>query len=219
MIRRSEKSFTIIELIITLVIVSILLGSGYMYMSGILPKQRFNSSASALVNLLLLTQSNAITRGARHGVVIKNKTVGTDVVTFACSFRDVPDPGHQDYVCDDCDCGANDCSCAGEMTGQRWIQLKQDINLFRCSNTPTTSLAPWVIGPIATIMDTIGFNIDGFTYDKSRNFANFSIFLRSAELPVGIRVKEIEVSSGGLIEVVKNGKGNLPGEANVTPCD
>jgi len=214
MIRRSEKGFTIIELIITLVIVSILMGSGYMYMSGILPKQRFNSSASGLLNLLLLTQSNAITKGTRYGVVIKNITVGTTVTTFACSFRDTADAGHTDYVCDDCACDG--CFC-GEMAGQKWIQFKQGINLFGCDNAPATSLQPWVAGSAVTVLDTIGFNIKGFSYNKSGNLANFSIFLRSAELTPGIQVKEIEVNSGGLIELIKNGAGNItPGEANVT---
>jgi prepilin-type N-terminal cleavage/methylation domain-containing protein len=201
--------FTIIELIITLAIVAILFGTAYMYMSGYIPKQRLNSDTSNLTNLLKLTQSYAITKGAKHGIIFKKN----GDIYLACGFRDT----NGDWQCTNCTC--TNCSCPNsEMLGQRSLTFRDSISILNCAGTKAVAEN--------SPRDTIIFDFKGYAYLKSAAppsagvTDNFEIFLKSSELSTGSAVKEIEVLSSGIIENSKLGQaGDIPGIANVIGCD
>jgi len=207
---RSKKTgFTIVELIITLVIVALLFGTGYMYMSGYLPKQRLNTNSQAMSALLQRTQSRAQTKGSKFGIHFVKS--GSD--SYACSFKDCSGdfkPSNCDANCENCsDCTVSTCDATNcsEMTNEKWRKFSHNVYLFDCS---TASAAE-----ASDALDTIVFDIRGFAYNKTQALTNFEIFLKRDN--TGVR--EIEVNSSGLIELIKLGNaGNIAGQANEGTC-
>jgi prepilin-type N-terminal cleavage/methylation domain-containing protein len=223
MSKKYNPGFTLVELLITLVIIATLFGTSYVYMSGFLPKQRLSSSIMMLLNVLKMEQSHATTKSARYGVVFKSDG--------ACGFFDSI---VQNWMCDHCtnvnipstcaecssSCIAN-CSCS-EMLGEKSIKFKERITI------PATGCTSLSVVPASNVRDTIIFNFQGFAYRKPVNpettgvLNSFEIYLKSTDSNVG--VKEIEVNSSGLIEMVKlSSPGNLTsaqggGQANVGAC-
>jgi len=205
---KKSSGFTVVELIITLVIMGILFGTGFMYMSGYLPKQRLNSSASMLLNVLRIEQSRAMTKSGKYGVFFLSNG------EYACGFRDL----NNDFQCTGCDAACTSCSCSGEMAGEMGFRFKSDVTLLvplcQADSPPGTG----------NVLDTIIFDFKGFSYKKlvapatTGTLQNFEIFLKSSHSGVGVR--EVEVNSGGSIELIKLGEaGNLAGQANVAPCN
>ncbi len=227
---KPKKAFTMVEVIITLVIVALIFATGYMYMSGYLPKQRLISSTNSLLTLLMRAQSQAQTKGAKYGVsFIKNDSEG---VVYACMWKDCGGDVNNNYypsncnadctVCSQCDLSSlsncNSASCS-EMRNQKWLKFREEISLLDCT---TNSANTNIENPTNPNLDTIVFDIRGFAnnrYIDASNLAglrNFEIFLKS-----NAGVKEIEVNSSGLIEKVPMGNaGNIStGTAGVSPCD
>src|SRR6185436_4021465 len=63
-----RRGFTIIEIMITLAIIVVLSGLGYITMAGYLPKQRLITTARYLETILQRAQSEAYSRATQVGV-------------------------------------------------------------------------------------------------------------------------------------------------------
>lgn len=213
-----KRAFTLIELMITLVIIALLFGTGYFYMSGYLPRQRLVTTTTYLESLLKETQSKAITKGDyRYGVIFKKDAVNNR--HYACAFADSITA---DWACTNCT-SCQDCSC-GEMVNLPSVLFKQDIELKEgCS----ANAVKYIADADDPFTDTIVFDLKGISYARDGKDAsnvtishkpfNFEIFLVSKQ--EGIGLKEIEVNSGGMIETVKTGQaGNIPGQVGVGNC-
>lgn len=214
--KRSIKTgFTLIELIITLVIIALLFGTGYMYMSGYLPKQRLNTSANALAALLQKIQSRAQTKGGPYGVVFVGNPGNDDY--YACGFKD--DNGDfqasHNTSSSATACAVNSCNpvTCNEMTNEKWVKLKKGVKFLDCTNATINLLGSATPDAQNRVPDQIVFDIKGHAYARVTGGTvstgmpnNFEIMLQSCD----IGVREVEVNSSGLIEVVRMGKaGNI----------
>ena len=201
--------FTLIELIITLVIVALLFGTSYMYMTGYLPKQRLSSSVTSLVTFLKMAQSRAMSHSLKYGVYF----ISNANSYYACGFADK----NSDFLCTGCD-NCTDCSsCAStEMAGEPSVILREGISILdnHCSSN--------AVSPTDPNWKTITFDIKGMSYNPlpAVTLQNFEIFLKGYGLSPDSDVREIEVNSGGSIEAIKLGQtGNIPGAANQGSCN
>ena len=183
------RAFTLVEVMITLIIVATLLSLGLATMSGYLPKQRLIASVSNLENLLQRAQSEATSRAYWSCVEIQ-----TGVSTRVELFMDT----NSNRVCDD--------------TKITDFQLKDNVQLAGGSTCGSDN--PTMGSKVTVWFDTTG--IPNKCEDNSGTITctpnDFQIVLSNVKLDSGTKAREVEATRGGLISSVKPGtKGLLTG--------
>lgn len=186
---RNAKGFTLIEIMITLIIVVILSSIGFISMSGYLPKQRLIASQNFLESILQRGQNEAYTRSSRVGVRF---TPGASNVVLATVFVDA----NSDYIQN---------SGENELTH---VSLRNDVS-FTKSNCPGVNLGTVASCDYSTTLDCyVFFDGSGQAVDSTVGPAqgtpiDYELFLYSDKLENGTNTREVEVLGSGMVQAIK----------------
>ncbi|HLG18944.1 MAG TPA: type II secretion system protein [Bdellovibrionota bacterium] len=191
------RAFTLVELMITLVIVAILLSAGLITMRGYIPKQRLLSTVSGLENLLSRAQSEATARS--HWTCIKFSTSGP----LTAELWVDENSNHAGNLCGDSAAPAADILISS-------LPFKPDIDFASCSGTPANVDRTCIIWFDNTGSPKLCAACQSVSTTACVDHS-FQIILKNPNLEATARAREIEALSGGLIQTVKPGEKGLVG--------
>ncbi|MFH1263319.1 MAG: prepilin-type N-terminal cleavage/methylation domain-containing protein [Pseudomonadota bacterium] len=177
MIRRS-RAITLVELMVTLTILATLLSIGIVSIRGYLPKQRLITSAQALSAAFQKAQTEATTRSLWVCVLLDSTT---NTIT---TYLDKAGTGHTSAV----GCGGSGQERIGET-----VNLRNGISFSACSS--------WY--PRTVWFDQFGR--PNFCSGATCTSIGVEIVLSATELASGSKAREVEVTIGGFVQIVKPG--------------
>jgi prepilin-type N-terminal cleavage/methylation domain-containing protein len=197
--------FTLVEVMMTLIIVVILTGLGFMSMGGYLPKQRLISTARFVESALMRAQSEAYSRSAIVGMHFKDvagKTVGEVFIDDGSCAQDSGEAALTNVQFRD---GVNltTSPCLGVYAGATGCTTVPDCYLFFDNAGQAVTCTP---GPLPTppTLTPIDYEIVVYSNQLDTTAPN---------------TREIEVLSSGLVQVIKLGQtGNSSGGNSAAAC-
>ena len=210
------QGFTLIELMITLIIIGVVLSLGVMTLRGYIPKQRLLTSISAIENLMQRAQSEANARSYWTCIQFTK----TDGILSGTIYAD--DDGDHNSV--------NTASACTDDLQISVTQLKSDIDFpsgTGCSNNINQNCIIWFdTTGSPKLCPSSGGNC-GQTAVGTCTDATFQVVLANAKLDSTAKAREVEAIAGGLVQLVKPGNKGLdeglwalaPGLTGTNACE
>lgn len=216
MTKNKRSGFTLIELMITLIIVGIVLSAALITMFGYLPKQRLLATVSYLESMLQRGQAEATSRTSWMCVRFDTSAIPQTATLYQETQQDPiigSDPSWKPHH--------ENCNAAGkEDTKILQIQFKDSVQL--AGNEAGT--APCGYGGPVLYIDTTGTPYRCPNTGIECTIASLEILLKNTKMESLTRTREIEFLSTGLIKVIKpNDKGlsitNYAASPQTAPVD
>lgn len=201
MVQRKEAAFTLVELIITMVIIAILTVISTVTLMGYLPKHRLSATARTMEMTLQRAQSEAQGKGLMTAVHFYNS--GGQCYYQLC-YDDAPSSAPDSYLTLSGG-GGNQDTCRTATPCGANITL---VSRSNCGNDASV-LDANAAAAATTDGSVIYFKPDGQCYSyngASLDNKSWQIFLRSSDLDKSANEKEIEVLETGLISLPKADK-------------
>jgi prepilin-type N-terminal cleavage/methylation domain-containing protein len=203
-----ERGFTLVELMITLIIMVILTTLSLITMRGYVPKQRLISTARNIEGTLMRAQSEAYSRATRAGVHF---------------YVDSGGFGKGEIFLDNDTTGTDYQQDASEGALTTPMLFKPDI--FFASN-PCFSVYAGTAGCNATVGGGcyVFFDSSGQAINTTGATTDYEVFIYSSNLeypqdPTKKEAREIEALAAGMVEVIKIGQpGNASGAHTAAAC-
>jgi Tfp pilus assembly protein FimT len=186
---KSSRGITLVEIMITLVIVIVLLVIGIVTMRGYLPKQHLLTSVTTVENILRRTQMEASSRAAWTCVAF--------TATGVKAFADIASPS---------DHGATS-TCGDSSKG--YLPLAGTDFAREATFRGRTTIAACSVPKAG---QNLWFDATGQAFlcsSGSCTASDAQIILANPDLATGARSREVEVTQGGLIQLVKPGQKGL----------
>lgn len=168
------------EIVITLFIAATLVVMGVFTLQTYLPKQRLLDSMETTEQVLNRAQFEATSRSTWSCVKYDSPTGSTPGILYVYMDTNANHTG-----------GASNCG-EGTDTLITKQQLRENVDYPSCSNFNSTSPVLW--------FDSAG--IPKECSAGSCTTSSFQIFVSNSKLPSGIKAREIEVVSSGLISII-----------------
>ncbi len=181
-----HRGFTLMEVMVTLIIVIIVSALGFISMSGYIPKQRLITTARYIENILLRAQSEAYSRSERVGVHFRK--LGDDIVGELFL-----DNGSTDYT--------RDLSEEPALTSMTFRSGVDFVPNGACSAVMTSTATNCDFG--ASNNCYAFFSSSGEAIDNSGSPADYQLFVYTERLEPGSNAREVELLSSGLVQMLK----------------
>ncbi len=188
------RGVTLVELIIAIIIITVLLSVALLTLAGNRHKQNLQDTVNGIVDLLNRAASESSSQLKIKGVCFKNGVNGPYFQIYDPTLNAAGLPT-------DVDCGS------GEVTDTKF-EFRPDVSL--CTNCDS----------YVDFNKSLFFKPGGIPINSSGALAGYEICVIHGSLAPGTRAREVEVTTGGVIQAVKPGQtGDLTGvTANTGNC-
>ena len=192
--RDAMNGVTLLEIMIVMIIVLTLTSLGVITLGANREKNRLLNAANGVVDVFTRAQKEAVGQQRIMGACFKTGTNGTYAQAYVPTLASSGLP--------------TDADCTSGETPRVKVDFGSTVAL--CA-TCDTNIA---------LNKSVFFSPIGFPILQNGNAATFQICLIDSRLPAGARAREVEVTSGGMTQLVKPGSaGSLASvQANTGSC-